>query len=48
MMLMYIGTAVFALFIIVGLCFMNMVMDVREDNKWDREIRKEKGLNIHE
>ena len=47
-MMMYIGTAIFALFIIAGLCFMNMVMDVREDNRWDKEIRKEKRLKNHE
>ena len=29
-------------FIVFGLCFMNLVMDVREDNKWDKEIKKEK------
>ena len=41
-MLFYIVSAIFAIAIIAMLAFMNMVMDVREDNRWDREIRKEK------
>lgn len=28
--------------VMAAICFMNAVSDVREDKKWDREIRKEK------
>ena len=41
----FIAIGLLALFIIlnfVGMGFMSLVMDTREDNKWDREIRKER------
>ena len=40
--IMCIGFIALSIFIVFGLCFMNLVMDVREDNKWDKKIRKER------